>query len=416
MTGRGDANLRQARAYARTGWPVFPCIPGEKVPATAHGVRDATTDLGQITRWWGRNPDRNVAIATGRPGPDVLDIDRRGEESGYPALNLLRREGLLGRERAVISTPSEGLHLYYAGTEHQGNSSLRGHHVDFRSTGGYVVAPPSVVRREIDGQARPYVIVRHQASRDHVDWAAIRERLDPQPELPAWKPPERLRDGEAQDLGHLVERMAGQPEGNRDGFLFWASNRVLDHGQPERLDELARAAEAAGLDRREITRTIESAKQQQRQDPHGTWRPQARETAQLAGPEERGCSQPPRRERAGVQVTDRAGEPRPLRSEPRSHEPGREPGNGRGHQGIGVAPGRRPLAEVANERLADSGIGRDDPGLRQWADWNAQRPGPPAQAEPDREPVHEREREASPKSAEAGPTQLTAEADREAGQ
>ena len=39
-----DHALRQALAYARRGWPVFPCLPGQKVPATRHGFRDATTD------------------------------------------------------------------------------------------------------------------------------------------------------------------------------------------------------------------------------------------------------------------------------------------------------------------------------------------------------------------------------------
>ena len=77
MSGRDDRNLRAALAYATAGWPVFPCIPGEKVPATSHGVKDATTDAAQIRAWWARNPDRNVAIATGAPGPDVLDIDRQ---------------------------------------------------------------------------------------------------------------------------------------------------------------------------------------------------------------------------------------------------------------------------------------------------------------------------------------------------
>jgi hypothetical protein len=38
-----DAILRQALAYARRGWPVFPCQPGQKVPATRHGYKDATT-------------------------------------------------------------------------------------------------------------------------------------------------------------------------------------------------------------------------------------------------------------------------------------------------------------------------------------------------------------------------------------
>ena len=73
-----DPTLRQALAYARRGWPVFPCRPGQKVPATRHGFRDATTDPEQITGWFGRDPDRNVAIATGAPGPDVLDVDVHG--------------------------------------------------------------------------------------------------------------------------------------------------------------------------------------------------------------------------------------------------------------------------------------------------------------------------------------------------
>jgi hypothetical protein len=35
-----DATLRQALAYARRGWPVFPCLPGQKIPATTHGYKN----------------------------------------------------------------------------------------------------------------------------------------------------------------------------------------------------------------------------------------------------------------------------------------------------------------------------------------------------------------------------------------
>jgi Bifunctional DNA primase/polymerase, N-terminal len=41
-----DGTLRQALAFATSGWPVLPCLPGQKVPATAHGYRDATTRQG----------------------------------------------------------------------------------------------------------------------------------------------------------------------------------------------------------------------------------------------------------------------------------------------------------------------------------------------------------------------------------
>jgi hypothetical protein len=57
-----DDMLRQALAYARHGWPVFPCLPGQKIPATAHGFRDATTDERQITEWFGRGFSWNLAV------------------------------------------------------------------------------------------------------------------------------------------------------------------------------------------------------------------------------------------------------------------------------------------------------------------------------------------------------------------
>jgi Bifunctional DNA primase/polymerase, N-terminal len=63
----------------------------------------------------------------------------------------------------------------------QGNGSLRGQHIDFRSVGGYVLAPPSAVG------GRPYVVVSHQAHGDPIDWAKVREHLEPQRER-QWEP------------------------------------------------------------------------------------------------------------------------------------------------------------------------------------------------------------------------------------
>jgi Bifunctional DNA primase/polymerase, N-terminal len=264
--------LAQALKYAAHGWPVFPVVPGEKIPVTPHGFKDATTDPARIREWWSANPGRNIGVATGRPGPDVVDVDNHGPAgNGLAAWNQARRAGLVERPLAIVRTPSGGMHAYYAGTG-QRSATIPSRHLDFRAAGGYVVAPHSTVG------GKPYVVVQRQQSTATVDFAAVRQLVDPQPERPAWNPPQRVGDG-GQNLDHLMAQMASQPQGNRNGFLHWAANRVLDHGQDERLNELANAAVAAGLPRREADRTITSARQQPRQDPHPT--PQPHGHAQL---------------------------------------------------------------------------------------------------------------------------------------
>ena len=249
MTGheRANAGLAAALRYARAAWPVFPCIPGEKTPATKHGFLDATTDPDKITWWWSRNPERNVAIATGLPGPDVLDVDVRADGSGFAGFNRLRREGLLDGASAYIRTPSGGLHAYFTGSE-QGNGRLPGHHLDFRSRGGYILAPPSQVG------GKPYELLKHQDGTVGLDWAVVTRLLEPEPQ----HRPDRAAERPA-DASRLAGWVARLPEGNRNDGLFWAANRALDAGITD-LGELAKAARTSGLDEREITRTLASAR------------------------------------------------------------------------------------------------------------------------------------------------------------
>ncbi len=189
MTGQECATPRLAAAlrYAQAAWPVFPCVPEEKVPVTRHGFLDATTDPDKITWWWSRNPDRNVAIATGTPGPDVLDVDVHKDGNGFAAFNRLRREGLLDGASAYVRTPSGGLHAYFTGSE-QGNGRLPRHHLDFRSKGGYVVAPPSAVN------SMQYELIKRADGQGGLDWAAVTRLLEPEPRHRPQRSDERTTD------------------------------------------------------------------------------------------------------------------------------------------------------------------------------------------------------------------------------
>lgn len=250
---RRAAREEAAHRYADAGWHVFPAEPGGKRPATLHGFLDGTTDHKQIQDWWRSDPRFNVAVATGAPGPDVLDVDKHKEGDGFAAFNRLKQAGLVRDPMAIVRTPSGGFHSYFRGTN-QRNGHIPGVYVDFRSQGGYVVAPPSTIA------GRTYEVARKQPSADTFDWGAARQVLDPQPERQPYKAPERTGD-RPRDLSHLPGWVAGQPEGNRNHGLFWAANRAVEAGDTATLDSLASAARAAGLDEREIGRTIASAQQ-----------------------------------------------------------------------------------------------------------------------------------------------------------
>ena len=244
-----DLTLGQALAYARRSWPVFPCLPGQKIPTTRHGYRDATTDPDQITEWFTRHPDWNLAIATGAPGPDVLDVDQHGPAgNGYAALGRLRRAGLLDGAATYVRTPNGGLHAYFTGTA-QRSGHLSAQHLDFLSAGGYILAPPS----QVDG--RPYQVLKATGSHGRLDWAAVTRLLRPARQHQRTE----ARPAPECDLGHLARWVAAQPEGNRNAGLFWAANRALETDPAADLSQLAAAARQSGLPDAEITRTLDSA-------------------------------------------------------------------------------------------------------------------------------------------------------------
>jgi hypothetical protein len=179
MTALPEAAL----GYAAYSWPVFPCRPDAdpcpapgrcecKAPLTCHGFLDATNDQAAITAWWTHWPAANVAIATGAPGPDVLDVDVKPDGNGFAALNRLKRAGLLTGAARLVHTRSGGLHVYYVGTSQRGGA-LPAHRLDFKAAGGYVLAPPSRIHRS------PYELLDQRDGTAALDWQAAKRLLDP---------------------------------------------------------------------------------------------------------------------------------------------------------------------------------------------------------------------------------------------
>jgi hypothetical protein len=239
-----DTFLTAALRYAAAGWPVFPCQAGAKVPATSHGLKDATTNPAQIREWWSGQP-YNVAIATGAPGPDVLDVDVKDSGKAWAAYNRLKRAGLLAGASALVRTRSGGLHVYFTGTDQRNAAGIGAVPLDFRAAGGYVLAPPSVV----DGGT--YEVIEHRAAGGTFNLAAARRLLDP-PKPP--RPPGAPVSG---DVGRLAAWVANLEEGTRNTGLFWAACRAAEAGHD--LDQLVSAGMEAGLDGAEARRTVASA-------------------------------------------------------------------------------------------------------------------------------------------------------------
>lgn len=127
-----------AVALAELGNFVFPCRPGDKRPAVADWENAATRDLAQISAWWSKMPNANVAIACGPSEMAVVDLDTP------EAIAWWEEQGI--HSEAVVQTPSGGRHIFFwVGPEVaiETNRSKIHPGVDVRASGGYVVAPGS---------------------------------------------------------------------------------------------------------------------------------------------------------------------------------------------------------------------------------------------------------------------------------
>lgn len=175
--------------------PVFPLLPGEKKPLTAHGFHDATTDTTQVESWWHDTPQANIGIATGAAGLVVLDIDVKNGAPGDASWAAIVAEHPELEDTRVARTPSGGRHYYFRGNGDRIRSSVSklAPGIDVRAEGGYVVAPGS------------------ETAEGRYEWLSKR----PPAKLPAWLA-ERLRTAEREPVPATADTV---PVGRRNEHL-----------------------------------------------------------------------------------------------------------------------------------------------------------------------------------------------------
>lgn len=239
------------------GWPVFPCVPRSKVPATPHGFNDATLDADVIGKWWSTNPDFNVAIATGPPGPTVVDVDG---EFGKRAWRELM-DGTDWSNTPWASTGGEGWHIFFAPSDLRNSASKVAPHVDVRGRGGFVVAAPSVHPSGC--------LYWWQRSPDKRELApvpsAVRDALRPRTVMRPVPAPRIMHERYARvALEREADRVAHAPVGSRNHALNVAAfslGQLVGAGELDRaiaVNTLFNAGCAAGLTETEVLRTIAS--------------------------------------------------------------------------------------------------------------------------------------------------------------
>lgn len=237
--------LNTALQLAEAGLHVFPCRPGGKEPAgwiAPHGQDDATTDRGQIVRWWTQEPEANVGIACAASGLYVVDVDSHGtRKDGTPKVGGQSWADLLAEHDVprtyTVRTQSGSTHLYFRmPTPALRNSASKlAPDIDTRGN-GYVVAPPS----EVNG--RRYEVVDPAPVADLPQW--IVDRLAPKP--PQHKPadprdlfsrgarPHAPADEVMARVRQLADELGAVPEGmgnDTAARIGWQVGQYVGAGQ-----------------------------------------------------------------------------------------------------------------------------------------------------------------------------------------
>lgn len=190
-----DYALRYA---AELGWYVLPVHRDSKMPATKHGVKDASIDE-QVIRFWFKRGDKNIGIAAGKSGFSLLDVDPRngGDDS---LAGLIKEHGPLP-ETVCQLTGGGGEHYLFKVPEGMRIKNGLGAGLDGINEGKYFIAEPSIHAITKDqygweGSSDPF---EGQSIADAPQWmiepiAAQEAPAQVLPKTKGFLPPERVCD------------------------------------------------------------------------------------------------------------------------------------------------------------------------------------------------------------------------------
>ena len=272
------------QSYLAKGFKVFPVAAGDRCPLISkaiggRGCHDATDNLDQISAWWHRWPRANWGIAAGEVSNlSIVDFDP--VNGADVSVAKLAAQGKVFTPTLQALTASEGRHLYYRFAPGLKNwSSKLAPGIDIRTSGGFVVAPPSRAKSKIDGKLYPYAWIDPRTGEVRKDsrlndgdvisplpsW--IIDALKPAQTYRAFQPIRPLTNERAQGrLGRQTDLIRAEREGNRNGALssraFYAWKNYVATGiasENALAAQLLAAGLSTGITRKESLETIQKA-------------------------------------------------------------------------------------------------------------------------------------------------------------
>jgi hypothetical protein len=129
-------NLESALDYLKRNLSILPLAKDKKPLMSWQEFQTRQPTELEVRQWFKQWPDANVGIVTGKiSNLTVIDCDSQSAIEYF-------HQGYQGKTPCV-KTP-KGMHFYFAYQEGVRNTARLTDHIDVRSEGGYVVAPPSM--------------------------------------------------------------------------------------------------------------------------------------------------------------------------------------------------------------------------------------------------------------------------------